>query len=57
MDTLTTRIWDLLYRLGHAESIETLAEQLGETPEAIEQAVENAWFTVHGGTVEIAYTE
>ena len=38
MDTLTTRIWDLLYRLGHAESIETLAEQLGETPEAIEQA-------------------
>ena len=56
MDELHIRIWDYLYRLNRAASIATIAEQLDEPPEAIELAVQSAWFTVSDGMIAIAYT-
>ena len=56
MDELHIRIWDYLYLLNRAASIATIAEQLDEPPEAIEMAVQSAWFTVSDGMIAIAYT-
>ena len=57
MDDLKTRIWDYLYRRGGAERISVIAEQLGETPLAIQQAVDDPWFNEQDGLVAIAHTD
>ena len=55
MDELRNRIWDYLYRLGRGEQYATIAEQLNESPEAIQMAVDCDWFDVSDGVVAIAY--
>jgi hypothetical protein len=57
MDDLRTRVWDYLYRLGRAEQITIIAEQMNETPHAIQEAVDDPWFTEQDGTVAIARTD
>jgi hypothetical protein len=57
VDDLRTRIWDYLYRLGREQQIAVIAEQMGETPRAIQQAVDDPWFTEQDGTVAIARSD
>jgi hypothetical protein len=57
MDDLRVRIWDYLYRLGRAEQISIIAEQMGESPQAIEQAVDDPWFSRQEEGVAVAHTE
>ena len=54
MVDLKNRIWDYLYRLGEPQQITLIAEQLNETPGAIQLAVEDPWFDVQDGWVAIA---
>ena len=57
MDDLRTRIWDHLYRLGGAQSIAMIAEQMDVTPSTIQQVVDNPWFEVQDGWVAIAHVD
>ena len=54
MDELRNRVWDYLYRRGEPQDVANIADQMNETPAAIQQAVENPWFKLQDGLVAIA---
>lgn len=54
MDDLRIRIWDYLYRLGRAQQLAIIAEQMNQTPHAIQQAVHHPWFNEADGMIAIA---
>ena len=56
MEDLRIRIWDYLYRLGQAQPMAFIAEQMDETPHAIQRAVDHPWFNQQDGVVAIAIT-
>ena len=59
MDDLRIRIWDYLYRLGHAEQIAVIAEHMEESPQTIQQIVNDPWFSIdeQNRSVAIAKTD
>ncbi len=54
MDDLRNRIWDYLYRRGEPQRVAIIADQMNETPDAIQQAADDPWFDVQDGLVAIA---
>ena len=57
MDDLRDRIWDYLYRCGEPQQVAVIAEQMHETPNAIQQAVDDPWFDVREDFVAIARSD
>ena len=53
MVDVRTEIWDYLYRNGPT-SLDTIAESLGQSSQAIEMAVSHEWFTVQANVAAIA---
>jgi hypothetical protein len=53
MVDVRTEIWDYLYRNGPT-SLDTIANTLGQSSQAIEQAVSHEWFTVKANVAAIA---
>ena len=56
MDDLRNRVFDYLYRLAEPQALNAIADQLGEDPSAVQQAIEHPWFKVADGIVAIAYS-
>ena len=54
MDDLKNRVWDYLYRSGAPQQVANIADQMDETPDAIQEAVDDPWFDVQDGMVAIA---
>ncbi len=54
MDDLRNRIWDYLFRRGEPQQVAIIADQMNETPDAIQQAADDPWFDVQDGLVAIA---
>ena len=57
MDDLRNRIWDYLYRRGEPQRVAIIADQMNETPDAIQQAADDPWFDVQDGLVAIAHND
>ncbi len=53
MVDVRTEIWDYLYRNGPT-SLDTIANSLGQSRQAIEMAVSHEWFTVQANVAAIA---
>ena len=53
MGDVRTEIWDYLYRNGPT-SLDTIADSLGQSSQAIEMAVSHEWFTVQANVAAIA---
>ena len=53
MGDVRTEIWDYLYRNGPT-SLDTIADSLGQSSQAIEVAVSHEWFTVQANVAAIA---
>ena len=53
MGDVRTEIWDYLYRNGPT-SLDTIANSLGQSSQAIELAVSHEWFTVQANVAAIA---
>ena len=54
MDELRVEIWDFLYRLREAKSIEEIAQNVDRDPEMVRMAVDHHWFDVVDDVVKIA---
>lgn len=55
LDQLRDWVWDYLYQMGEAQSLDHLAEIAQQDPETMQAVVEHEWFHVAGGHVNIAY--
>lgn len=57
MDELRNKVWDCLYRLAEPQTLDAIADQIGEDPNAIQQAIDHPWFLITDGMVTIAYNK
>lgn len=55
MDDLRVEIWDFLYRVEAARSIDEIAQNVDRDSEAVRAAIDHYWFDVDDEMVTIAY--